>query len=270
MRHLMLADPRSANRDADLVESLRRQETGSVDALIALYADRVYRLAMHITGNRLDAEEVVQDAFWTVVRKIETFRGDAALSSWLYRIAANCAYTKLRVRRAHQESSMHGASVMVDAHAPEFQDWSSRIADPALQLELRHVLIAALESLPEDYRAIVVLRDVEELSPLDVSQITGLSVAAVKTRTHRARLVLRKRLGEYLSDRPLSLFPSSRRRDKGSAGRCGPQPPSGRRTFSGRTIAGRVIEHSCPGSRSIYPETASPASGVGRGTSSRQ
>src|SRR5262249_23688998 len=74
--------------------------------------------------------------------------------------------------------------------------------DPALTLELRNELIAALDSLPEDYRSIVVLRDVEGRSPQDVSQITGLSVAAVKTRTHRARVVLRKGLGEYLLDRP--------------------------------------------------------------------
>src|SRR5262249_55964452 len=153
-------------------------------------------VAMRITGSRPDAEEVVQDAFWSVVRRIETFRGDAAISSWLYRIAANCAYTKLRVRRArHRESCMNKGSVMVDGHAPEFQDWSARPEDPALTLELRNELIAALDSLPEDYRSIVVLRDVEGRSPQDVSQITGLSVAAVKTRTHRARVVLRKGLG---------------------------------------------------------------------------
>src|SRR5262245_36640591 len=162
MTELTLADPRlRANRDADLVEALRRQETGSTEALIALYADRVYRLAMHITGSRLDAEEVVQDAFWQVVRRIETFRGEAAFSSWLYRITANCAYSKLRVRRAHQqETLMDEGSVMVDVQAQEFQDRSARIADPALQFELRNVLIAAVDSLPEDYRAIVVLRDV--------------------------------------------------------------------------------------------------------------
>jgi RNA polymerase sigma-70 factor (ECF subfamily) len=223
MRELTLADPRrSTDCDADLVEALRRQEPGSIEALIAQYADRVYRLAMHITGSRPDAEEVVQDAFWRVVQKIETFRGDAAFGSWLYRITTNCAYSTLRVRRArHQETWMHEGSVMVDAHVPEFQDWSARIADPALQFELRNVLTAALDSLPEAYRAIVVLRDVEELSLQDVSQITGLSVGAVKTRTHRARLVLRERLGEYLSDRPLSLSPPTRRRDDGRAGRRG-------------------------------------------------
>ena len=120
---------------------------------------------------------------------------------------------------------MDEGSVMVDEHAPEFQDWSARIEDPALQFELRNVLIVALDSLPEDYRAIVVLRDVEGLSPQDVSQITGLSVAVVKTRTHRARLVLRKRLGEYLSDRPVSLSPPSPRRGDGRAGRRGRRRP---------------------------------------------
>jgi Sigma-70, region 4 len=93
---------------------------------------------------------------------------------------------------------------MVNLGLPEF-----------VQLELRNMLIAALDSLPEDYRAIVVLRDVENLSLQEVSQITGLSVGVVKTRTHRARLVLRKRLGEYLSDRPLSLSRPLRRRDDG-------------------------------------------------------
>ena len=204
MRELTLGDfQRSADRDADLVEALRRQEDGAIEALIARHGDSIYRLAMRITGNRPDAEEVVQDAFWTVVRRIETFRGDAALASWLYRIAANCAYTKLRVRHArHQESWVGEGSIMVDGHALECQDSSPRIGDPGIQCELRSVLIAALDSLPEDYRAIVALRDVEGLSPQDVSQITGLSVAAVKTRTHRARMVLRRRLGEYLSDRP--------------------------------------------------------------------
>ena len=132
---------------------------------------------------------------------------------------------------------MRERSGMVDAHVPEFHDWSARIEDPALQYELRKVLSRALDNLPEDYRTIVVLRDVEELSLQDVSQITGLSVGAVKTRTHRARLVLRKRVGEYLSDRPLSLSPPTRRRDNGRAGRRGPQRRSRPGIFSGRRIS---------------------------------
>jgi RNA polymerase sigma-70 factor, ECF subfamily len=192
--------------DANLVEALRRLEPGATEALIAVYGDRTYRLAMRVTGNRSDAEEAVQDAFWTVVQRIDTFRGDAAFGSWLYRITANCAYTKLRMRRArHHGSSLDDVSLMVDEDPRSTHDWSEQFEDPALQLELRRVLTAALDTLPDDYRAIVVLRDVEGLSPQTISQITGLSVAAVKTRTHRARLRLRKWLGEYFSDRPLSL-----------------------------------------------------------------
>jgi len=196
--------------DANLVEALRRQEPGATEALIAMHGDRTYRLAMRITGNHSDAEEVVLDVFWTVVRKIDTFRGDAAFGSWLYRITANCAYTKLRARRAkHPESSFDEVSLMVDEQGPSMRDWSPHVEDPELQFELRRVLTAALDTLREDQRAIVVLRDVEGLSPQSISQITGLSVAAVKTRTHRARLVLRKRLDEYFSDRPQSR-PASR------------------------------------------------------------
>src|SRR5437899_13019700 len=107
-----------------------------------------------------------------VVQKIEAFRGDAAFGSWLYRITANCAYTKLRVRRArHHETSLDEGSVMVDEHAASLQDWSARVEDPALQFELRTVLTAALDTLPEDYRAVLVLRDVEGLSVQEVSQI---------------------------------------------------------------------------------------------------
>ena len=89
----------SVDRDADLVEALRRQEPGAAEALVAAYGDRVYRLAIRITGNSSDAEEVVQDALWAATRKIDTFRGTAAFGSWVYRIAANAAYQKRRGRR---------------------------------------------------------------------------------------------------------------------------------------------------------------------------
>ena len=84
------------DRDAELVERLRRQEPGAPEELIATYGDRVYRLAIRITGNEQDAEEVVQDALWTAARKIDTFKGESAFGSWVYRITANAAYQKLR------------------------------------------------------------------------------------------------------------------------------------------------------------------------------
>ena len=92
--------PRKIDPDAALVEQLRRKDAGAVEALVAGYWARVYRLALHITGNASDAEEVVQDALWTASRKIDTFRGAAAFGTWVYRITANAANQKLRGRRS--------------------------------------------------------------------------------------------------------------------------------------------------------------------------
>ena len=86
--------------DQDLLTALREREPTAAEALITAYGDRAYRLAARITGNQQDAEEAVQDAFWSVVRKIDTFRGDSAFGSWIYRIVSNAAYEKIR-RRPH-------------------------------------------------------------------------------------------------------------------------------------------------------------------------
>jgi RNA polymerase sigma-70 factor (ECF subfamily) len=195
------------DRDWRLVEALRRAEPMAAEGLVATYGDRAYRLAIGITGNQSDAEEVVQDALWSVVRKIDSFRGNSAFRSWLYRIVANAAYQKLRGRRARRlDCSLDEESMALDERGESVVDWSGRAEDPALQTDLRIVLTAAIDTLREDYRAILVLRDVEGLSTQEVSQITGLSAANVKSRTHRARLVLRKRLGAYLSGQPAPVM----------------------------------------------------------------
>ena len=96
---------RCADQDAELVEALRQHEPTAAERLVARYGDRAYRLAVGITGNVQDAEEIVQDVFLTVLRKIETFRGESAFGSWLYRIAANAAYQKVRGRPSRVQSS---------------------------------------------------------------------------------------------------------------------------------------------------------------------
>jgi RNA polymerase sigma-70 factor, ECF subfamily len=192
--------PSRLDRDRRLVEALRRGEPTAAESLVASYGGRAYRLAIGITGNQCDAEEVVQDALWAVVRKIDTFRGDSAFSSWLYRIVANAAFDKLRGRRAWlHDCSQVEVSAMLDEHGERVVDCPSRTQDPVLQTDLRIAVTAAIQTLPESYRTIVVLRDVEGLSTQTIAQITGLSVANVKARAHRARLVLRKQLGAYLS-----------------------------------------------------------------------
>ena len=135
------AQGRRADRDLDLLEALRRREPTAAERLVTTYGDRAYRLATSITGNGEDAEEVVQDAFWTVVRKIDGFRGESAFGSWLYRIVANAAYQKLRTRQSRcRDVSWDDVMPVFDergCHAVPMTDWSPRVDDASVQTELR-------------------------------------------------------------------------------------------------------------------------------------
>ncbi len=191
-----------------LVQRLRGGDPAALEILMEHYADRVYRLAHGITGNAADAEEVVQDVFLTLFRKIHTFEGRSALGSWIYRVTTNAALIKRRGRRADRE-------VPLDLPFPAFLPDGHRAADPAflkadwsqtpeadlLSKETREVLHRAIDNLPEQYRVVVVLRDVQGLSNEEVAEVVGESVACVKSRLHRARMVLREHLTLALQPR---------------------------------------------------------------------
>lgn len=189
--------------DAALVESLRRDEPAAAEQLVERYGDRVYRLAMRITGSNEDAEEAAQDALWTAARKIHMFKGESAFGSWLYRITANAAYQKLRVRKSKaHEIALEEVLPALDRDGRHFEpmdDWSNRVDEKALQGELRGVLEEAITALPPDYRTALVMHDVEGLSNPDIAEALSISLPAVKSRVHRSRLFVRKRLSEYLA-----------------------------------------------------------------------
>src|SRR5438105_4803127 len=191
------------DRDRPLVEALWLREPTAVERLVRAYGHDAYRRAVGLTGNAQDAEEVVQDASWAVARKIDTFRGDAAFGSWFYRIVANAAYQKLRGRRSRRtELSLEQVLPLFDEsgrHVALTADWSPRVEDPASQTELRLALTAALDELPPLSRSILVLRDVEGRSNSEIAEALGLGVPAVKTRVHRARLFVRKQLGDVMT-----------------------------------------------------------------------
>jgi RNA polymerase sigma-70 factor (ECF subfamily) len=175
----------------------------AAERLVSTYGERAYRLASRITRNGDDAQEVVQDAFWTVVRKIDMFRGESAFGSWLYRIVANAAYQKLRGRQSRRhELSLDQVLPLFDergCYVESVADWSQAANDPAVQAELRTTLSAAIDELPAAYRAVLVLRELEGRSNAEIAAMLGLTIAVVKTRAHRARLFLRKRLDQAMT-----------------------------------------------------------------------
>ena len=195
--------PRKAiDPDAALVAQLRRAEAGAVEALVGAYGDRVYRLAIRITGNASDAEEVMQDVLWTASRKIDPFQGAAAFGSWVYRITANAAYQKVRGRRSRRhEVSWEDVVPPFDhdgQHAEVAGDWSRRLKDPAIERELKELLCRAIDELPADLRTSFLLHDVEGLANPEIAETLHVKLGTVKSRVHRTRLFLRRRLADYL------------------------------------------------------------------------
>jgi len=191
--------------DVSLVERLRQGDAAALEALMARYASRAYRLAYGITRNSADAEEVVQDAFFTLYEKVHTFEGRSALMSWFHRVVTNAALMKRRGKRQDLEMSL-------DSQIPQFRsdgsragdtsvltaDWSENPEAELLSRETRAIMEVAIDALPDQYRAVFLLRDVEGLSNEEVAEIVGESVAAVKSRLHRARMALREELTRRL------------------------------------------------------------------------
>ena len=196
------------NPEARLVERLRAGDAAALEALMSEYASRVYRLAFGITRDQGDAEEVAQDVFLTLATKTAMFEERAALGSWIYRITTNAALNKRRGKRREVETSLeeHLPAFQADGHREGdrtylLADWSQNPERELLSGETRRVLERALDALPERYRAVVTLRDVEELSNEQAAELLGESVASVKSRLHRARQALREQLTRSLAPR---------------------------------------------------------------------
>ncbi len=197
--------------DQRLVEGLQRGEAHAIESLVARYGARIQRVASRLLGDPRDAEEVTQDVLLAVIRNIATFKGQAALSSWLYRISTNAAYDRLRARRSRAEVSLEPLLPVFDdegRHIEPVADWSTRLDDPGVAADTRSALEQAIQELPADHRVVLVLRDVEGLSNEETAEAVGATVAAVKSRLHRARLFLRQKLAHGFARRPWLPPPS--------------------------------------------------------------
>ena len=192
-------------QDRQLIARLQARDETAVQELAERYSSRIYQLALRHMKNREDAEEVTQDVLMKVYRKVGAFRGDAALSSWIYRITFNTAMSRLRntrlARQAEQEKERALAAASAGgerARTPrQTPDWSRMPDEELLRTQLREAAAQAIRELPEIYRAPVVLRDIQGLTTEEASTRLKLKDQTLKSRLHRGRLMLRERLQAF-------------------------------------------------------------------------
>jgi len=184
--------------EAALLEKLRKGDAAAYRELVDAYSPRVYRLALGMLGDPAEAEDVLQETFLSVYRNIGGFRGDSGLGTWIYRIAANASLMRLR---RHKETASLDEPMDGGAEPKIAPSGGLSLGDPeeaALSAEVRQVMTQAISALPEALRIVFLMRDVEDMPAAEVAEALGLSVAAVKSRLHRARMFLRDRLQPYL------------------------------------------------------------------------
>lgn len=186
--------------DRALVAKAQAGDTRAFEALVERHRDKVYALALHLVRTQADAAEVVQETFISAWRKLAEFRGDAVFGTWLHRIAGNFALMKLRHRKVVSQ-------VETDLEGPQFSergtlvqqiaDWRRGTEEQVLDAELARAIQQACDALPEAHRQVFLLRDVDGLSYEQIAEIVGETVAAIKSRLHRARLALREAIDRY-------------------------------------------------------------------------
>lgn len=186
-----------------LVQELQGGNLEAFDKIVKLYQKKIYALSFNLTRNAMDAQDVTQEVLLTLFRKINTFQGKSAFSSWVYRITLNASYMKLRSKKKDQSISLddllptyNGAGFQQE----KIQDWSENTESLLFTNETKSVIQKATDQLPEKEKVVFLLRDVEGLSTEKVSEILELTIPAVKSRLHRARLFLRKKLSNYFGE----------------------------------------------------------------------
>jgi len=188
--------------DVALVDRVRGGDVSAYDTLVRKYERQVFRIAQHITQNREDAEDVMQDAFLKAYEKLEQFQGNSKFYTWLVRIAVNESLMRLRKRRTGKMVSIDEDIETDEGSVPrDLADWAPDPEQNYNQAELAEILRKTIQGLPQGFRIVFVLRDVEGLSTEETAETLGLSIPAVKSRLLRARLQLRERLTRYFHKR---------------------------------------------------------------------
>jgi RNA polymerase sigma-70 factor (ECF subfamily) len=187
--------------DVVLIDQVQSGSIEAFEEILARYESTVYNLALRLTRNKEDAEEVLQDVFLTIFTKVKSFERKSAFSSWLYRVIVNSSFMKLRKRRSSIVVAIDDEQEESFQNKIENEGSSEESLDDQLQNKrLRKTLAQAIDRLPDQYRAVFVLRDVEGLSNTEVGKILDISIPAVKSRLHRSRLMLRRKLHRMFED----------------------------------------------------------------------
>lgn len=187
-------------QDQALIDKINDGDFQAFEALVNRYEGKVYRLAMRMLRNQQDAEDALQEAFFQVYRGLKSFEGRSNFSTWLFRLATNVCLMKIR-HRGTEPTGMVPLEDFLPQHEegnqPSLQEWPEKPEEILLTKEAREKMMEALDQLPADYRAVFILRDIEGFSNAEAGEALGISVAAVKSRLHRARIALRGMLAEY-------------------------------------------------------------------------
>jgi len=187
--------------EKSLVEALHRGDRYACDDLVQRYSHHIYNVALRLTGHPSEAEEVLQETFINACRGAEAFEGRSSLTTWLYRIVTNNGLMRLRRREVPAVSlDSPPDEDMAEFWPRQLQDWDWDPESIALSDELHAVMDQAVASLPEQYRAAFVVRDLEGLSTKEAAEVLGISTSNLKVRLHRARLMLREHLATYFSE----------------------------------------------------------------------
>jgi RNA polymerase sigma-70 factor, ECF subfamily len=167
------------------------------------YAPRIYNLARRMLGNDADAEDVTQDVLLQVVRKLDTFRGESQIATWLHRVTVNAALAhraKRATRQKHETNDAMDDLSGADGPSGPVKRWNVPPEDPVLAAEQAQLIEDAINRLPDPFRDVYVLADVEGLPNNEIAEMLNLSVPAVKSRLHRARLRMRDALARHFEE----------------------------------------------------------------------
>lgn len=184
--------------ESQLVAQARENDATAFNELVRRYEGKIFRLAQHVTQNREDAEDVLQETFLKAYEHLDQFKGDSKFYTWIVRIAVNQALMKLRRRKTDKSVSMDETiDTGEDTVTREIAAWDENPEQRFSREELGGILDSAIDGLEPLYRSVFVLRDIEELSTEETAEALGLSIPAVKSRLLRARLQLREKLTRF-------------------------------------------------------------------------